>query len=42
MIEVEHDEDEYEVEKILDMIHKKYNNIHYLIKQKRFSNAENT
>ena len=26
-IEVEHDEDEYEVEKILDVIHKKHNNI---------------
>ena len=41
-IEVEHDEDEYEVEKILDVIHKKYNNVHYLVKWKEFSNAENT
>ena len=41
-IEVEHNKDKYEVEKILDMIHKKHNNIYYLIKWKEFSNAENT
>jgi len=41
-IEVEHNEDEYEVEKVLDVMHKKYNDIHYLVKWKEFSNAENT
>ena len=40
-IEIEHDEDKYEVKKILDMIRKKYNNNYYLIKWKEFSNAEN-
>ena len=41
-IEVEHDEDEYEVEKILDVIRKKHNDNYYLVKWKEFSNAENT
>ena len=41
IIKVEHDEDKYEVKKILDMIHKKHNNIYYLVKWKEFSNAEN-
>ena len=41
MIEVEHNEDEYEVEKILDVMRKKYNDNHYLVKWKGFSNAEN-
>ena len=31
-IEIEHNEDKYEVKKILDMIYKKYNNTYYLIK----------
>ena len=40
-IEVEHDKDEYEVKRVLDVIRKKYNNNHYLVKWKEFSNAEN-
>ena len=32
IIKVEHDEDEYEVEKILDVMHKKNNNNYYLVK----------
>ena len=42
MIKVEYDEDKYEVKKILDMMRKKYSDNYYLIKQKEFSNAENT